>query len=253
MPGFLQTRIAKMKTLNKPLIIGEVGFQECSLTTRRDMFKTKMDAQFAAGISGYLLWNWKTWGKSCDFDISPGDPALDLIHDYPLGTSNPAPVVTTATTTTSTTAPPEPAPVVEPVVGNTTSVDDSILGKGLNQVAYSANWRRAEQPGLYQGSEHRSSTAGASFSMQFSGTGVTLYGMKARWHGKAAIKIDNGPETIVDYKHETEVLNEAIFTSPSLARGLHTITVTALGQLSHTLPVGEVGNTVTVDRLTVVS
>jgi len=87
----LQKRLNLMKGINKPLIIGEVGMlgfkaPKCnSLPERADKFKAKMNAQFKAGVVGYLPWDW-TRGSSpiCNFDIGDNDPIMSLIRDYPL-------------------------------------------------------------------------------------------------------------------------------------------------------------------------
>lgn len=98
----LQKRLDQMKQINKPLIIGEVGIKaannssECvSLTVRKDKLKSKMDAQFAAGIAGFLPWSF-TNGKTvnCNYDIIDDDPVLKLLNNYPLSQSsfnNPVP------------------------------------------------------------------------------------------------------------------------------------------------------------------
>jgi mannan endo-1,4-beta-mannosidase len=88
----LQERLDQMKQVNKPLIIEEAGMiagngmGNCmSLSSRRDEFKAKMDAEFKAGIAGYMPWD-LTGGdvKDCNYSIGNNDPMLTLLHDYPV-------------------------------------------------------------------------------------------------------------------------------------------------------------------------
>lgn len=90
----LQKRIDQMKIIKKPIIIGEAGINASdsvpgckSTATRRDQIKAKMDAQFKAGVSGYLLWNWQPKSTGCNHDLTSNDPSLSLIKNYPLETS----------------------------------------------------------------------------------------------------------------------------------------------------------------------
>lgn len=88
----LQKRLDQMKSINKPLIVGEVGMlavnnsPNCvSYDTRRDKLKAKMDAQFAAGIAGFLPWSLTNGASNgCNYDIVYDDPTIALLHDYPV-------------------------------------------------------------------------------------------------------------------------------------------------------------------------
>ncbi len=88
----LQKRLDQMKEVGKPLIVGEVGMlamngsQKCiSLDSRRDKMKAKMEAQFHAGIAGFMPWD-LTGGvsKICNYDIGESDPTLSLLYTYPI-------------------------------------------------------------------------------------------------------------------------------------------------------------------------
>lgn len=85
----LAVRIAQAERLQKPLIVGEVGIEAgdgcaTSRAQRRDLLAAKFDAQFGAGVRGILPWVWTTNTPSCTHDLRPDDPALALVHDYPL-------------------------------------------------------------------------------------------------------------------------------------------------------------------------
>jgi mannan endo-1,4-beta-mannosidase len=94
----LQKRLDQMKDIAKPIIVGEVGIlamngsRDCmNLNTRRDKLKAKMDAQFKAGISGFMPWDLTgSVSKICNYDIGPNDPTLSLLYTYPvpMGTSS---------------------------------------------------------------------------------------------------------------------------------------------------------------------
>lgn len=94
----LQVRIKQMATLNKPLYIGEVGIKardnvsSCTTTARRrDIMKQKMDAQFSAGIVGFVPWllvkpNSKTdCNSDSGYEIEQDEDVLQiLLHNYVL-------------------------------------------------------------------------------------------------------------------------------------------------------------------------
>jgi mannan endo-1,4-beta-mannosidase len=62
-PGLLAQRLQQAQQLNKPLIVGEVGFLSDCAT-----MQAKLPAQFAAGVAGFLPWNWNgPWMGVCGF------------------------------------------------------------------------------------------------------------------------------------------------------------------------------------------
>jgi hypothetical protein len=46
----------------------------------------KMTAQFAAGVSGFLAWDWVPsnpgGGNTCSYDIGPGDPLISKLTTW---------------------------------------------------------------------------------------------------------------------------------------------------------------------------
>lgn len=62
-PAALAYRVAQAQLLDKPIIVGEAGWlSDCPL------MQLKQPAQFAAGVSGFLPWNWDGPGESvCGF------------------------------------------------------------------------------------------------------------------------------------------------------------------------------------------
>ncbi len=93
----LQFRLAQMKSINKPLFVGEAGMlaqdnlPNCiTLWERHNKMKAKLDAQFAAGIAGFLIWSWSgSNGGTCNYDAYPSDPLLSLIYSYPVAEITP--------------------------------------------------------------------------------------------------------------------------------------------------------------------
>lgn len=71
---------AQLKTLNKPLVVGEAGIaggDASAQSTRADQLGAKMDAAFAAGASGYLLWRvTKQITDKYDITLDGNDPLL---------------------------------------------------------------------------------------------------------------------------------------------------------------------------------
>lgn len=71
------------KKLGKPIVVGEAGIQatdEAGRTRRAQLLGAKMDAAFAAGASGYLVWHLNT-GDTDQLDVVPerGDPLFGVL------------------------------------------------------------------------------------------------------------------------------------------------------------------------------
>ncbi len=88
----LAMRLNQMKSIGKPLIIGEVGMTaltgggSCLTLDQRSIYmKAKMDAMYPAGIAGFLPWNRSVdLDTSCNFDIGNTDPTVSLLNAYSL-------------------------------------------------------------------------------------------------------------------------------------------------------------------------
>ena len=79
----LAVRFAQASALQKPIITGEVGIQagngpSCeSLAQRALDMSNKMRAQFAAGSSAFLVWDWAAVPLGpCSYNTGPGDPLM---------------------------------------------------------------------------------------------------------------------------------------------------------------------------------
>lgn len=113
---------------------------------------------------------------------------------------------------------------LQPYLGGTTTVNDT-------QFSYdnTANWPSGWQSGAHQSDNHWSNVPNASYQLQFTGTQVNVYGGRAPMHGIAAISVDGGAEASVDTFAATRADNVLLWSSPTLAAGLHTLKVRVTG------------------------
>lgn len=124
---------------------------------------------------------------------------------------------------------------------------DDVPAATAATLTYAGPWATSTDTSRYGGSDHYASAAGASASLRFTGTGVSLTGATAPWHGRSAVSIDGGPSTVVDLYSSTRIDSVRYFTSPVLSNGSHTLTLSVLGTRS----AASGGTTVTLDRLDV--
>jgi mannan endo-1,4-beta-mannosidase len=88
LPPDLAGAMSDALTANKVFVMDEGGIATsgagCVTTAQRsDEFKAKMDAQFSAGSTGFMAWNWEPLPSGdCSYAILAGDPALALLWNY---------------------------------------------------------------------------------------------------------------------------------------------------------------------------
>ena len=135
------------------------------------------------------------------------------------------------------------APILQPYMAGVTTVNDT-------QFSYdnTANWPNGAQTGAYQGDNHWSNVASASYQVPFSGTQVKLYGARAPAHGIAAVSIDGGAETNVDTYAATRADGVLLWSSPVLAAGTHSMKVRVTGMKN----VSSTNTYITADRADVI-
>ena len=116
--------------------------------------------------------------------------------------------------------------------GNTvavTSVDDAAISGTVGRFSYAGTWSTSTAAADYQGSDHYTSTAGASVTLTFTGTQVQLYAATASWHGRALASIDGGPGQQVDFYAASRQEQTLVYRSQLLGAGVHTLVLTAAG------------------------
>ena len=129
------------------------------------------------------------------------------------------------------------------------SINDNIMGTGLNQFEYSGKWNYGTQKKAYLEDNHWSSDRDAYYKVKFNGNQIKLYGAKANHHGIAAVSIDNGRETNIDLYSAERGDNVLIYSSPILKEGQHTLKVRVTGTKNKKSK----GTTITADRVIVFS
>lgn len=85
MPAILQQRIDTANAAGKPIIMGEIGRAQ-EPVSRSALFKTKFDAQFAAGLDAAIVWNaHDSLHPDCGtcYGINmPNDPVWSMLGGY---------------------------------------------------------------------------------------------------------------------------------------------------------------------------
>lgn len=133
----------------------------------------------------------------------------------PVTTSTPTPTPTPTSATT-----PTPTPVI---------VNDNTTGTGNNQFEYVGSWSYGSQSGAYQNDNHWEGDTNGYYQVRFNGTQIKVYAAKASNHGIAAVSIDGGSETNVDYYASSRQEQALVYTSPTLTAGQHTLKMRVTG------------------------
>jgi len=121
------------------------------------------------------------------------------------------------------------------VCGAVTTVDDSTIGTGANQFAYTGAWQHCTacqdgpQIGMYNNSNSWDATTNDYVTVAFSGIQIKLYAVKDAMSGIGAVSIDGGAESNLDLYSATRVGNQLVWTSPVLPAGNHTFKLRVTG------------------------
>jgi mannan endo-1,4-beta-mannosidase len=86
----LAERVSECAALGKPLFVGETGVKPSNaggtLTGRATLMRSKLAAQFDAGVAGELVWDWRSAAEGgsslTDYDVGPGDPVLGVLSTF---------------------------------------------------------------------------------------------------------------------------------------------------------------------------
>jgi hypothetical protein len=87
LPGSVRSNMEDAAALRKPLYVGESGIPEstnCDSVQRADQLRAKMQAAFAAGASGYLLWAYadEPAAEKCGIDFGPASPIMRIFAEF---------------------------------------------------------------------------------------------------------------------------------------------------------------------------
>jgi hypothetical protein len=124
--------------------------------------------------------------------------------------------------------------------GPQTTVDDN-----SGSFSYSGSWPTGSASDCYDGSNHYSSTTGATYTVTFTGTRAVLFASLAPENGIAGVSVDGGAVQDVDFYGPLFECQEPVFQTAVLSSGTHTITVTVTG----TKDANSSGYYVSADRL----
>jgi hypothetical protein len=116
------------------------------------------------------------------------------------------------------------------VNGGTTTVEDFVMGTGVNQFDYQGRWEHGAGNVEADGSDSYCSIPGDTATFRFVGTRIRFFGVGAQNHGMAEIRVDGGPVSIVDEYAPQRMPRTMYFESPVLPRGEHVMTLTVTGQ-----------------------
>ena len=109
-----------------------------------------------------------------------------------------------------------------PSTSTVTSVNDSSF-------RYSGTWNNALGTSKYMSADRSSSTSGNYYTVPFTGTQVKLLTTKSPEHGKAAVRVDDGPEVLVDLYSPTFAAQALVYESPVLPSVPHLLHVRVTG------------------------
>lgn len=115
------------------------------------------------------------------------------------------------------------------LAGTWVVVNDVAGSAGNIRVEYSGTWHVGEGPDKYGGDDHYSDRTGALATVRFTGTGVSVFGARAPWHGVAGYSVDGGPEHRVDMYAPTRADQQAILTVTGLSAAPHIVRVRVTG------------------------
>ncbi|WP_329129857.1 beta-xylosidase [Streptomyces sp. NBC_01476] len=131
-------------------------------------------------------------------------------------------------------------------VNQTVTVDGTATGAGdPDHFQYGAGWGVTNGVSdMYQQTANWSFTAGAQASFHFTGTKVVLYAVRDVDQGIMTLSLDGGAPVDVDGYAPVRNASGAVWTSPQLAAGSHTLTITNSGRKNG----ASSGNNIAIDR-----
>ena len=178
-------------------------------------------------------------GSNCNTAVSTPTPSATQ-------TPTSTPLTSTPTPSQSTVPTPTPTPTSSPTTTLSTGVwNDSLL-------SYAGSWSVGDNASgsytKYLGSDHYSSTTGATASFKFRGNSVAIYGAKAPWHGRAEVSIDSVVVGTIDEYASTRSDQQLVFAKSGISSSVdHVLTIRVLGAHSS----GSTGDTIAIDKVSI--
>jgi hypothetical protein len=120
-------------------------------------------------------------------------------------------------------------PAVATTVNGVTTVQNDVIGAGLNQFQYEGTWGHARANVEAAGTNSHSSMPGDTCTLRFVGTRLRFYGVVAPNHGMASVSIDGSEPAIIDQYAEQREQGGLGWQSVVLPRGEHVLKLTVLG------------------------
>ena len=257
---WITDHIAAGKAAQKPVVLEEFGSKPSA--DRDPYYQRWTYAVCANGGAGWMYWllsghrdDGSYYPDYDGYNVNDTQTTYNLlkiagarISAQSCGAPPPTATLTPTALYTST-----PTPTVAP---GTTIVDDSVTGTGQNQFNYSGGgWTHCtacNEPSpavFYNASQSWDSTTDDAAIVAFTGTQVVYYAVVGPTHGMAAVSIDGGSETIVDLYGKIKTGDVAVWTSPVIPSGSHTLKIRVAGNKN----AASTSNVITLDHVNVIT
>ena len=114
-------------------------------------------------------------------------------------------------------------------------------------LSYSGLWTYTSGPTFSGGRAKLAMASGATITATFSGTSFTWIAKTSSSYGKARVTLDGGTPVLVDLYSASALYRRAVYTTGTLAQGVHTVKIEWTGQKN----AGSVGAYISVDAFEV--
>ncbi len=111
------------------------------------------------------------------------------------------------------------------VVGSLVSFSFTRTQQTDGHIVYAGAWSTFSTASASGGSYARANTSGSSATITFNGTRLIWIATKGTTLGKADVRLDGGPAVTVDLANSTAVYQQRVWSSGTLAAGVHTVTI----------------------------
>jgi hypothetical protein len=111
--------------------------------------------------------------------------------------------------------------------GAVSTVDATATTVGANYFEYGANWGRTDGVSdMYAGTANWSYTPGSTARIHFTGTRLSLHAVHDTDQGRMLVQLDDAAPVTLDNYAATRNASGVVWTSPAVAAGQHTVTIT---------------------------